>query len=107
MGAPMMRTAAPATPWQESIQLRRTWRDEARAAGRPSVDDWRPDEVSMWFGELQAEIDRYALATGHPELVPGFDIRSDLQGAADVDPREALVRLIAVAGAAIDAMGRD
>lgn len=79
------------TPWQESIELRRKWREEDRAAGRRGVDERRADEVTAWFDDLDGEVDRYL---------------ARCQGDDTGDPREALVRLIAIAGAAIDAMGR-
>lgn len=80
------------TPWTESIEVRRRWRDEDRAAGRRGIDDRRADETGAWFNDLLGEAGRYLLRC-----------RGDDPG----DPREALVRLIAVAGAAVDAMGRD
>lgn len=81
------------TPWTESIEVRRRWRDEDRAAGRRGIDGRRADETLAWFADLMGEADRY-----YDRCVDGGD---------DGDPREALVQLIAVAGAAIDAMGRD
>jgi len=83
---------AVSTPWTESIDVRRRWRDEDRAAGRRGIDDRRADETHAWYEDLTGEADRYY------DRCVGDDTG---------DPREALVQLIAVAGAAIDAMGRD
>lgn len=33
------------TPWTESIEVRRRWRDEDRAAGRRGIDGRRADET--------------------------------------------------------------
>lgn len=88
---PMLRTAPPATPWQESLEMRRVWRDEDRAAGARGIHERRADEVDDWWDDLQGEVERYYLRC---------------RGGDDGDPREALVRLLAVAGACIDAMGR-
>lgn len=78
------------TPWQEAIDQRRRWRDEDSAAGRGGVHDRRADQVELWHADLVGEAERY------------FE---RCRGSDDGDPREALVRLIAVAGAAIDALG--
>jgi len=83
---------AVSTPWIESIEVRRRWRDEDRAAGRTGIDERRADQVELWDADLRGEIERY------------FE---RCRGSDDGDPREALVQLIAVAGACMDSMGRD
>ena len=89
---PMLRTALPVTsPWQESLEMRRVWRDEDRTAGRRGIHERRADEVMLWDFDLRGEAERYV---------------DRCTGSDHGDPREALVRLIAIAGAAIDAMGR-
>lgn len=79
------------TPWQESIELRRQWREEDRAAGLRGIDERRADEVKAWADDLDGEVERYV---------------DRCSAGGEGDPRHALVRLIAIAGACIDSMGR-
>jgi len=78
------------TPWQEAIELRQRWAEEDRQLGRRGLHERRADEVEGWFADITGEADRYFERSAGGD--PG-------------DPREALIRVLAVTGAAIDAMG--
>ena len=80
--------AAP-TPWAEAVALRGRWFKDAAEEFRPSLETRPASDVAAWVVDLEGEVERYA------DRAAGRD---------EGDPREALVRLLAVAGAAIDAM---
>ena len=83
------------TPWTEAVELRRQLKTEHNALGPDTalrgLHQWRADETTLWVTAMQTRVAAYE--------------QSCAGRGGIVDPREALIELLAVVGAAIDALG--